>query len=90
MNSVGRLAKFDGTTITLIPNPDATAYGFYNTPIVYNNKLYIFYVTPDQLHHIGEYQGASNTIKVYPNPDAGSGYWDQPIVYDNNLYFTVL
>ena len=74
-------------TITLVPNPDNTTYGFYNTPIVYNNNLYIFYVTPDGLHHIGEYQGASNSIKVYPNPDAGSGYWDQPIVYNNNLYF---
>lgn len=87
INSVGRLAKFDGTTVSLVPNPDATIYGFFNTPIVYNNNLYIFYVTPDGLHHIGEYQAASNSIKVYPNPDAGSGYWDQPIVYNNNLYF---
>ena len=87
VNNVGRLAKFDGTTIVLIPNPDATPYGFFNTPIVYNNNLYIFYVTSDGLHHIGQYQGASNSLKVYPNPDAGSGYWDQPIVYDNNLYF---
>lgn len=87
INNVGRLAKCDGTTITLIPNPDNTTYGFYNVPIVYNNNLYIFYVTPDGLHHIGEYEGVSNTLKVYPNPDGGSGYWDQPIVYDNNLYF---
>lgn len=87
INNVGRLAKCDGTTITLVPNPDNTTYGFYNIPIVYNNNLYIFYVTPDQLHHIGEYQTASNSLKVYPNPDGGYGYWDQPIVYNNNLYF---
>ena len=87
INNVGRLAKCDGNTITLVPNPDNTTYGFYNTPIVYNNNLYIFYVTPDGKHHLGEYQTASNSLKVYPNPDAGSGYWDQPIVYNNNLYF---
>jgi len=87
INDVGRLAKINGSAITLVPNPDATTYGFYNTPIVYNNKLYIFYVTPDGLHHLGEYQTTSNSLKVYPNPDGGSGYWDQPIVYNNNLYF---
>ena len=87
INDVGRLAKFDGTTITLVPNPDATTFGFYNTPIVYNNNLYIFYVTADGLHHIAQYQSVSNTLQVYPNPDAGSGYWDQPIVYGNNLFF---
>jgi streptogramin lyase len=47
-----------------------------------------FYVTADgPCTIIGEYQPASNSLKVYPNPDGGSGYWDQPIVYDNNLYF---
>ena len=82
-----QLAKFDGTTITLVPNPDATTYGYWNTPIVYNNNLYIFYVTPDGLHHLAQYQGASNSLKVFPNPDGGLGYWDQPIVYDNKLFF---
>ncbi len=86
-SSVLQLAKFGGTSITLVPNPDASPNGFYNTPIVYNSNLYIFYVTADNLHHLAQYQGASNSLKVFPNPDSGPGYWDQPIVYDNNLYF---
>ncbi len=82
-----QVAKFGGTSISLVPNPDNSSYGFYNTPIVYNNNLYIFYVTPDGIHHLTLYQTASNSLKIFPNPDAGLGYWDQPIVYDNNLFF---
>ena len=82
-----QLAKTGGTTISLVPNPDNTTYGFYNTPIVYNNNLYLFYVTPDGLHHLGQYETALDSLKIYANPDGGLGYWDQPIVYDNNLYF---
>jgi hypothetical protein len=87
LTGAGRLAKFDGTTIKLVPNPDASIYGFYNIPIVYNNQLYIFYVTPDQLHHLAQYVSTGDSLKVYPNPDSGNGYWDQPIVYDNKLFF---
>ena len=62
-------------------------YGYYNTPIVYNNNLYIYYVTADGLHHVTEYETATNSLKIYPNPGAKDyGYWDQPIVYDNNLF----
>ena len=76
-----------GTSISLIPNPDATTYGFWNTPIVYNNNLYIFYLPADGSHHLAQYEITSNSLKVFPNPDGGLGYWDQPVVYDNNLYF---
>ncbi len=86
-SNTSQLAKFDGTTESLVPNPDATTYGFYNTPIVYNNNLYIFYVTADGKHHLTQYISNGDSLKVYPNPDAGLGYWDQPIVYDNELYF---
>ena len=82
-----QVAKFGGTSISLVPNPDNTANGFWNTPIVYKNALYIFYLAADGNHHLAQYQPASNSLKVYPNPDAGLGYWDQPIVYDNNLFF---
>lgn len=82
-----QVGKFGGTSISLVPNPDNSQYGFYNTPIVYNNNLYIFYVTSDGRHHLTQYVPASNSLKVYPNPDGGYGYWDQPIVYDNRLFF---
>ncbi|MEO8862339.1 MAG: T9SS type A sorting domain-containing protein [Ginsengibacter sp.] len=85
--NVQQLAKFGGASISLVPNPDATTYGFWNTPIIYNNNLYIFYLPVDGTHHLAKYQSTSNSLNVYPNPDAGMGYWDQPIVYGNNLYF---
>jgi hypothetical protein len=85
------LAKFGGSSISLVPNPDASTYGFWNVPVVYNNNLYIFYLALDGYHHLAEYEAAGDTLKVYPNPventDATGNYWDQPIVYGNNLYF---
>ena len=85
--NVLQLAKFGGTSISLIPNPDATTYGYWNTPVLYNNSLYIFYLPVNGTHHIAQYQGTTNSLTVYPNPDAGLGYWDKPIVYGSNLYF---
>ena len=88
VNNVARLGKFDGSTTSLVPNPDATTYGYWNTPIVYTNQLYIFYLPLDGTHHLTQYDGATNSLKLVPNPDKGLGYWDQPIVYDNKLFFT--
>jgi Secretion system C-terminal sorting domain len=86
-SGVFRLGKFDGTTMSLVNDPDATPYGFWNTPIVYNNNLYIFYLPADGSHHLTRYDAAKNNLDTIPNPDAGYGYWDQPIVYDNKLFF---
>jgi hypothetical protein len=86
VNNVYRLAKFDGSVISLVPNPDATTYGYWYTPVVYNNNLYILYLPSDGSRHIAQYQPASNSLRVIANPDAGAGYWDQPIVYQDKLY----
>jgi len=86
INNVYRLAKFNGTSISLIPNPDATTYGYWYTPVVYNSKLYILYLPANGSRHLAQYQAASNSLSIIPNPDAGSGYWDQPIVYGDKLY----
>lgn len=86
INNVYRLAKFDGTSVSLVPNPAPTTYGYWYTPIVYNNKLFILYLPADGSRHLAEYQPASNSLKVIANPDGGAGYWDQPVVYGNKLY----
>lgn len=86
VNNVYRLAKFDGNNISLVPNPDATTYGYWYTPIVYNNKLFILYLPANGKRHLAQYQSTSNSLSVIPNPDAGSGYWDQPMVYGDKLY----
>ena len=82
-----RLAKFGGTSITLVPNPDASPNGYWNTPIVNNNKLTFLYLPADNKGRMAEYQTASGSILFYPNPDAGTGFWDKPIVYVSKIYF---
>ncbi len=86
-SNVYQLAKFGGSSISLIPNHDNTTYGYWYTPIIYQNNLYIFYLPADGSRHIAQYQTSLNTLKVIPNPDGGAGYWSYPIVYDDNLYF---
>ncbi len=87
ISNVYRLAKFGGSSITLVPNPDTSPNGYWNTPILNNNKLYFLYLPADNKGRMAEYQTASNSISLYPNPDAGTGFWDKPIVYDSKIYF---
>ena len=86
INGVYRLAKFGGSAISLVPNPDASPYGYYYTPAVYNNNLYILYQLSDNTRHIAQYKTNTNSIQVFANPDAGGGFYDQPIVYGDKLY----
>lgn len=87
---VYRLAKFGGSSITLVPNPDASTYGYYYTPVVYNNNFYMLYQQADNSRHIAQYKSASNSIQVFANPDAGTGFYDQPIVYGDKIYIRYL
>lgn len=91
INGVYRLAKFGGSSITLVPNPDASTYGYYYTPVVYNNNLYILYQQADGTRHIGQYKSTTNSIQIFANPDAStSGYYDQPIVFGDKMYIRYL
>lgn len=85
VSNVYRLAKFGGTSVTLVPNPDATTYGYWWKPVIYNNGLFILYQTADGVRHLAQYKPASNSLQVFANPDNG-GYNDQPIVYGDKLY----
>ncbi|MES2849296.1 MAG: hypothetical protein V4685_09575 [Bacteroidota bacterium] len=89
INNVYRLAKFGGTSVTLINNPDATTYGYWWQPVIYNNGLYILYQTADAKRHLAQYKPNSGTINVIANPDAG-GYTDQPVIYGDKLYIRYL
>ncbi len=83
------LAKFDGTTVSLVPSPQAYNYynGFINSPVIYNNKLYLNYVALDGKSHLALYNNTSGTLSYYPNPDGGAGYQGQAFVYNNLLFF---
>jgi gliding motility-associated-like protein len=87
-----QLAQYDGSSLTLIPNPDSSPNGaYYNkTPIVYNNKIYFQYINASNIIQLASYDG--NVIKLIPNPDAGYTYFNIdfpfcPIIYNSNLYF---
>jgi len=96
-SGIGRLAQYDGVSVTLITNPDATSGGVQgldasgsNTPIIYNNDLYVNYLNVSGVYQLGKFNGT--TLSLVPNPDAvttpGGTYFDQPpIVYNNDLYF---
>ena len=86
VNKVFRLAQFDGTSLTLIANPDAgTLSGYDNYPVIFNNKLYIQYANSSGVSQLAQFDGTSLTL--IPNPDASPiGYEGNPIVFNNKLY----
>ena len=77
-----KLAEFDGSSITLKPNP-VTSLSY--DPIVYNNKLYLNYGGI-----LIQFDGTSfERIKINPdqfNVERGN-YNGSPFIYDNKLYF---
>ncbi len=80
------LAKFNGTNITLLPNPDNSSFGVKGIPAIYNNKLYYFYLDNNFISRLAEYQQGSGGLQLIPNPGSG-GCFGTPLVYNNNLYF---
>jgi gliding motility-associated-like protein len=95
-SGTGRLAQYNGVSITLITNPDAGAgvqgldASGTNTPVIYNNDLYVNYLNAAGVSQLGKFDGT--TLTLVPNPDAvtnpGGTYFDQtPIIYNNKLYF---
>lgn len=77
-----QIVKYDGTSLTLIPNPDnGNVCGF---PIVYNNALYCKYESETYDTYLLKYDGVSTII--IPNPDNGDviGF---PTIYNNELFF---
>ena len=82
-----QIAQYNGTGLTLIPNPDASIYGYQIgiQPIVYNNDLYINYLDANLINRLAQYDGTSLTLITNPDATTG-GYFGAPIVYNNKLY----
>ena len=91
-----QLAKFDGTSITLLNNPtqngqfSASEWGQLPT-IVYKNNLYIAYDTGSV--KMGIYSPYSqlvkcdgNKISLIKKPDNGFGYLINPFIYQDSLF----
>jgi len=91
INGITQLAQYNGTTLSLIPNPDAGSgygYGSGGFPVVYNNDLYIQYLNGSQGIQLAQYNGTA--LSLIANPDGGNGFQGAPIVYNNDLYMQYL
>ena len=79
-NGKGRLAKFNGTKITLFPNPNDEG-GVFGSFVIFNNSIYCQYLKyasdPNyplvQIGYIAKFDGKS--LKVLSNPDQGRGFF---------------
>ncbi|MCK8491136.1 T9SS type A sorting domain-containing protein [Spirosoma sp. RP8] len=79
----GRLAKFDGNTVTLIPNPD-NGPGYVGNQIVFDNAIYGQYRDANYAFRLAKYDG--KTLTLLTNPDLGWGHDGFLIVLNNVLY----
>ena len=66
-SGVTQYGKFNGSGITLIPNPDASTVGFYNDySVVFNNKIISRYVTADGTKQLAYYNGTHGQFFLIP------------------------
>ncbi|WP_338792741.1 T9SS type A sorting domain-containing protein [Bernardetia sp. MNP-M8] len=77
--------------LSLIPSPsgyNSDNRGYRDSPIVYNNVLYMRYLGDDGNYDLGKYDGT--TLSIIPSPsgyDASNyGHNKEPIIYNGNLY----
>lgn len=84
-SGVQRLASFDGISITVYPNPDASASGFIGSFRILNNNLYVAYQTASVVTQLGRFNGSG--ITLIPNPDnSANGYFNNySVVFNNQL-----
>ena len=80
----GRLVKFDGTKLTLIPNPDNNN-GVFGNMVAHNHVLYTQYAG-DKVAYLAKYDGTNLTL--ISNPDSGPGFYGGSIltVFNSGLY----
>ena len=80
----GRLVKFDGNKLTLIPNPDNNS-GVFGNMVAYNHVLYTQYAG-DKIAYLAKYDGTNLTL--ISNPDSGPGFYGGSIltVFNSGLY----
>ena len=81
--AVQRLASFNGTSITVYPNPDASASGFIGSFRILNNNLYVAYQDVSGVTQLGRFNGTG--ITLIPNPDNSvNGYYNNYSAVFNN------
>ena len=64
------LAKYDGTTLSIIDKVNPSDFGINSPAVVYNSKLNYIYRNAANLRQLATYDGTTQV--VYPNPDAST------------------
>jgi len=87
-----KLATYDGTQWTILPNPDNTPNRGVQPifPVLYKNKLYFSYFSVTSQYQYLEYDGINNpTLIANPQNSATNtgGVWGLPIVFNDTLFF---
>jgi hypothetical protein len=88
---VRQLYKYDGTNLTLIPNPpnhNNLARGYEGVAYEFNGELFFQYRNDNNLYQLYKYDGTNLTL--IPNPPnsttSGKGYQGEPFEYNGELY----
>lgn len=79
----GRLVKFDGTSLILIPNPD-NSHGVFGNMIAHNHAIYAQYSSG--VGRLVKYDG--HNLTLINNPDSGLGFFGGTVltIFNNILY----
>ncbi len=86
-SNVGQLASFDGSSITLYPNPDASTKGVLGTGslIMFRDSLYCLYVSSAGTWQFAKFTGSG--LSLIPNPDntVYGFYQDNAVIFNDRI-----
>ena len=86
---VVQLAEWNGTSLSIIPNPSGLVLKHYSPPIIFNGNLYLSYVNSSSKSQLAKYDGTTLSLIENANPSDG-GYQGSPIIFNNELYINYL
>src|SRR5690348_14658232 len=86
-SNVGQLASFDGSAITLYPNPDASTKGVSGSGslIMFRDSMYCLYVSSAGTWQFAKFSGSG--LSLIPNPDTTiyGFYQDNAFIYNDRI-----
>ena len=86
--TVGELAKYDGSTLTVMTNPDAGSGIYTSGLLAVGNTLYLTYFNASNTRQLASYSGSGSSISLIANPDASPyGNYGNLVAIGNTLYF---
>jgi hypothetical protein len=85
LSGTQKLASFNGTAITVYPNPDASPTGFIGSPRILNNTLYVAYQNAAGVTQFGRFNGTGITLIANPDNSATGFFNNYSAVFNNKI-----